>query len=90
MHHVNALTIRNRLGEVLDRLERDGKPILISKGKKVRAVLVSPEDFQKRFVDVQAEEEKERFLQGMLRLIRKKTQDVDSLEVLRKLRGYSE
>jgi prevent-host-death family protein len=90
MHQVNALTIRNRLGEVLDLLEADGKPILISKGRKVRAVLVSVEDFKRRFLDVQAEEEKERFLQGVRQLKAKKTEELDSVELLRKLRGYTE
>ena len=89
MHQVNALTIRNRLGEVLDQLEADGKPILISRGRKVRAVLVSLEDFHKRFVDVQAEEEKQRFLERVRNLRKRKTGDVDSVELLRRLRGYA-
>ncbi len=90
MQQVNALTIRNRLGEVLDQLEADGKPILISRGRKVRAVLVSLEDFHKRFVDVQAEEEKQRFLERVRNLRKRKTGDVDSVELLRRLRGYAE
>ena len=90
MHQVNALTIRNRLGEVLDLLEADGKPILISKGRKVRAVLVSVEDFKKRFVDVQAEEEKKRFLEGIVQLRGQKTEKTNSVELLRQLRGYAE
>jgi len=90
MHQVNALTIRNRLGEVLDQLEADGKPILISRGRKVRAVLVSLEDFHKRFVDVQAEEEKQRFLERVRNLRKRKTGEVDSVELLRRLRGYAE
>ena len=90
MHQVNALTIRNRLGEVLDKLEADGKPILISKGRRVRAVLVSLEDFHKRFVDVQAEEDKERFLESVRVLRDEKVEAMDSLELLRQLRGYAE
>ena len=90
MHQVNALTIRNRLGEVLDQLEADGRPILISRGRKVRAVLVSLEDFHKRFVDVQAEEEKERFLERVRDLKGKKAEDLDSVRLLRQLRGYVE
>jgi hypothetical protein len=37
-------------------------PILVSKGGKIRAVLVTPEQFEKHFLDWQAEEEKDRFL----------------------------
>ena len=38
--------VRNNLGErFLDRLRDKGEPILVSKGKKLRAVLVTPEQF---------------------------------------------
>jgi len=43
MEEVNALKIRNNLGETLDRLNDKGEPILISKGRKIRDVLVAPE-----------------------------------------------
>ncbi len=60
MKTVNALTIRNNLGSVLDTLEKTKEPILISKGRVIRAVLITPDDFRRRFVDRQAEEEKQR------------------------------
>ena len=37
MKTVNALQIRNNLGKVLQELEETGEPILLSKGRKVRA-----------------------------------------------------
>jgi len=46
----------------LDRLNSKGEPIFISKGRKTRAVLVTPEQFEKRFLDWQAKEEKNRLL----------------------------
>ena len=49
METINALKIRNHLGEVLDLLAKKGEPILVSKGKKVRAVLITPEQFRRRF-----------------------------------------
>ena len=49
MKTVNALKIRNNLGEVLELLTKTGEPILISKGREVRAVLITPEQFEKRF-----------------------------------------
>ena len=58
MEKVNALKLRNNLGEILDRLNASGEPILVSKGRKIRAVLVTPEDFERRFLDVKAREEK--------------------------------
>jgi prevent-host-death family protein len=88
MEEVNALTIRNKLGEVLDRLNKKGEPILISKGRKVRAVLVTPEQFERRFLDWQAREEKKKILDGMKRLRKNRRGGLDSLSILRQLRGY--
>jgi PHD/YefM family antitoxin component YafN of YafNO toxin-antitoxin module len=88
MEEVNALKIRNNLGEVLDRLEATGEPILVSKGRKLRAVLVTPQDFETRFLDYKVKEDKKRLLDGMRALKRKKIETVDSLELLRQLRGY--
>jgi PHD/YefM family antitoxin component YafN of YafNO toxin-antitoxin module len=51
MEEVNALAVRNKLGEILDRLEKKGEPILISKGRKIKAVLVTPSQFERRFLD---------------------------------------
>ena len=88
MEVVNALRIRNNLGEILDRLNDKGEPILISKGRKIRAVLVTPEQFEKRFLDWQAKEERERLLEGVKRLRRRKKESLSSMTVLRQLRGY--
>ena len=88
MEEVNALKIRNNLGEILDRLDRKGDPIFISKGRKIRAVLVTPEQFERRFLDWQAKEEKMRFLNGVKRLKKGRKGILSSLTVLRQLRGY--
>lgn len=88
MEEVNALTIRNNLGEILDRLNAKGEPILISKGRKIRAVLITPEQFEKRFLDWQAKKEKELFLEAVKNLKRKKREASSSIEVLRRIRGY--
>jgi PHD/YefM family antitoxin component YafN of YafNO toxin-antitoxin module len=88
MEKVNALKLRNNLGEVLDRLTKTGKPLLISKGREIRAVLITPEDFEKRFLDIQAKEEKERLLKLFKSLRRAKKGEADSLKLLRALRGY--
>jgi PHD/YefM family antitoxin component YafN of YafNO toxin-antitoxin module len=88
MEEVNALTIRNKLGAILDRLEKTGEPVKISKGRKVRAVLVTPEQFEKRFLDWQAEEKKKGLLKSIRALRTNKKSREKSLAVLRRLRGY--
>ena len=88
METVNALTIRNNLGKVLDTLQRTKEPILISKGRTIRAVLVTPEDFKRRFIDKQAEEERERLLEIINSRKAKSGGGKKSVDVLRELRGY--
>ncbi len=88
METVNALQIRNRLGEILDRLESTGEPIQISKGRRVRAVLVSPEDFQKRFLDRQTEERRRALIERIRASRSPSKSGIDSTEILRDLRGY--
>ena len=90
MEQVNALKLRNHLGEILDRLRDKGEPILVSKGREIRAVLVTPEQFEKRFLDWQAEEQRKRFLNDVGQLKKKKKSRLDSLTVLRQLRGYDQ
>lgn len=88
MKTVNALKIRNHLGEVLDELNKTGKPILVSKGRKIQAVLITPEQFQRRFLDYQAEEKKKHLMEAIKRMRAKSRESKDSVEVLRELRGY--
>jgi len=85
---INALKLRNNLGMVLQELEETKEPVLVSKGNKVRAALVTIEDFQRRFVDKQAEEEKEIWRQNLNGLRARRVGDVSSLDALREIRGY--
>ena len=90
MEEVNALKIRNNLGKILDRLNKSGEPILISKNRKIRAVLVTPEQFERRFLDWQAQGERRRFLAAMKQLKKSRKGNITTLAVLRKLRGYDQ
>ncbi|MDO9514741.1 MAG: type II toxin-antitoxin system Phd/YefM family antitoxin [Syntrophales bacterium] len=88
MKTVNALKIRNNLGEVLDLLDKTGEPILISKGRAIRAVLITPEQFKTRFLDFHADEQKQKLLDAIAGLKKKACGTKDSLTLLRELRGY--
>ncbi len=90
MKEINALKLRNNLGEILEQLNETGEPVVISKGRKVKAVLITPEQFEKRFLDFQAEEKKKEMLEKILALRADRIGDKDSVTILRKLRGYEE
>jgi prevent-host-death family protein len=87
MKTVNALEIRNRLGAVLDDIERTGEPVIVSKGRKPRAVLISVEDFQKRFIDRQTEERRAALMERVKAARAPAVAGGDSLGILRSLRG---
>ncbi|HOS27424.1 Antitoxin [anaerobic digester metagenome] len=90
MKTVNALKIRNNLGEILDLLEKTKEPILVSKGREIRAVLITPEQFQDRFVDYQARERKQQLLATIKGFRARSVGEKKSIDVLRELRGYPE
>ncbi len=86
MEQLNVLELRNNLYQILDRLEKTGKPILISKGKRIRAVLITPVDFDRHFLHIKAHEEKQCFPNNVKSLRRKSKEKISSIHVLRKLR----
>ena len=55
MQHVSALDLRQSLGKVLSKLKKAGRPILLTKDRKPAAVLISLEDYRRRFVDIEAD-----------------------------------
>lgn len=88
MKIINALKIRNNLGEILDELTRTGEPVLVSKGRKIQAALITPEQFQRRFLDYQTEEKKRGLLDIIEGLKDHRIGAKSSVDVLRELRGY--
>lgn len=53
---VTALELRNRLGSILDQLDRDQEPIIVEKGRQPRAVLLPLALYRERFLDFQDKE----------------------------------
>lgn len=87
MKTVNALQLRQSLGAVVEELERSGEPVLLQKGRRPVAVLISLRDFQERFVERAAAEAREELLARMDRLARPATDPTPAVEILRELRG---
>ena len=85
---VNALQLRQRLGGVLDELDRHGQPVIIEKGRVPRAVLIPLSLFKERFLDFQDQ----RLRRELLDEIRAAAEPSErsSLELLRELRYGSD
>ena len=88
MNAVNALEVRNNLGRILDDLDSTGEPIVINKGRTARAVLISLEDFERRFIEYQAQERRQELLERVRRMRASAQPTVDTVSLLRRLRGY--
>ena len=88
MNAVSALDVRNSLGRILDELDSTGEPIVINKGRNARAVLISLEDFERRFIEYQAQERRRELIERVRRMRAPVSRGVDTVELLRRLRGY--
>lgn len=65
MKSINALTLRQALGRILDEMDRNG-PVLIEKGRRPRAVLISIKDWRERFMDLEASDERRSLMREIL------------------------
>lgn len=90
MQKVNALELRQSLSKIVKRLQKSGEPILLEKGRKPAAVLISLEDYKKRFVEKFADEKRRRLEAQILRLARKSSVKESSEELVRELRSGKE
>ncbi len=87
MDAVNAVELRQSLGRVLRRLERDGAPIVVKRGQKPAAVLISLRDFRERFVDRDADEQRRAVVARLKRLRIATPEGRTTLDLLRELRA---
>jgi prevent-host-death family protein len=87
MKRVNALEMRQSVGKVLRQLEKGGQPVIIERRRQPAAVLISLDDYQKRFADRDADEKREEIV-GRIRALRfKAPSGKTTLDLLRKLRS---
>lgn len=82
--HVTALQIRQSFGKVLKKLQKEGEPILVEKGRQPVAVLISIEAFQEHFIDYRENKKREALLE-LAKTSAQKSKE-DSLMILRELR----
>jgi prevent-host-death family protein len=87
MERVNALQLRQSLGRVLKRLQKTGQPILLEKDRKPAAVIISLEDYRKRFVDVEADRMRSEMVERIKQAGLRTPEGVSSLDLLREVRG---
>jgi prevent-host-death family protein len=87
MKKTNALQMRQSLGAILDQLQNHGEPILVEKGREPVAVLISIEDYKKRFVDVEADSMRRELVNKIRSANIKLPSGKSSLDIIRELRS---
>ena len=88
MRVVAAADLVEELGWILDELDSTGEPIVIREGGTARAALISRDDFERHFHDYQVQERRRDQLERVRRM-RAPSGPVDTVELLRRLRGYA-
>lgn len=86
MKRVNALQLRQSLGKVVAALEKDGEPVILQKGHRPVAVLISLRDFRERFVEKAAAEERRQIVAEIERMARPGADPRSVVDILRELR----
>lgn len=87
MFTINALKLRQNLGSVLDRLKRTGEPILLERAGAPVGVIIPLAEYQKRFVDVEADAKRRELVQRIKEARIKLPKGKTSLALLRELRS---
>ena len=86
MKRINALQLRQSLGKVIDLLQKTGEPILLERGRKQAAVLITLEDYQTRFVEKDADQKRRKIQQEIIDMQRTSKQTRSAETILRNIR----
>lgn len=87
MKKVNALEMRQSLGRVLRQLEKGSGPIFVEQRRRPVAVLISIDDYQKRFADRDADEKRREIVARIRASKFKAPAGKTTLDLLRDLRS---
>ncbi|MFO8071061.1 MAG: type II toxin-antitoxin system Phd/YefM family antitoxin [Polyangia bacterium] len=88
MKTINAVELRQSLGKVVKKLEEGGEPILLERGKRVVAALISLTDFEERFVAQAASASRAKILEEIDALARPSKGGGDGVRAVREMREH--
>ena len=87
MKKANALQLRQNMGRIVKELLKTGEPILIEKARTPVAVLITLEDYQKRFVDREADSKRKEVVEKIRSAAIKVPSGKKSIDLIRELRS---
>ena len=89
MQKVNALELRQSLSKIISKLQRTGEPILLEKGRKPAAVIISLDDYKTRFAEKDADDRRYDLQKKILSLARNSGDGKSAEERVRELRNQN-
>lgn len=90
MKHISAVQLRQSVGKVVKMLEKNNEPVILDKGNKAVAVLISIKDFNERFVERAAEEARIELAKKIDKIAMVSINSTPAEDVLRELRDSQE
>ncbi len=87
MQKTNALKLRQSMRAILEHFKETGEPILLEKNREPAGVIISLEDYQKRFADRDADEKRVEIVERIKRAKGKLPPGKTSLDLVRELRS---
>lgn len=87
MKKANALQMRQNMGKIVDQLIKTGEPILIEKMRKPVAVLITLEDYERRFVDKDADDRRKQLVAEIRKANLKAPAGKTTLDLIRDMRS---
>lgn len=86
MKKVNALQLRQSLTKIIDTLKCTGEPILLEKGRKPAAVLISIKDYEERFSEFNANQARRKVVSEISSMAQKSKNTASAEDILREFR----
>lgn len=90
MQKANALQLRQNLGAIIERLVKTQEPILLEKDRVPVGVIISIEDYKKRFVDLDADIARKKIVAEIKAAQIALPKNTSSLDLIRSLRAGEE
>lgn len=90
MKKINALQLRQSLSKVILILQKTHEPVLLERGKKPAAVIISIDDFEKRFVEKAADEKRREIQKQIAAMSTISKLKLSSEDILRQIRNGEE
>jgi prevent-host-death family protein len=87
MQKATALELRQKMGSLVKKLQETGEPILLEKDRKPVAVIISLEDYKRRFVDIDADIRRREIIDEIKKARIKLPKNVNSLDIITAIRS---